>query len=118
METNSTLPTMTTTENASTAPQCCSDERRIDEHADRDEEDRREHVAHRPDELLDDLLLARLGDERARDERAERDGVAERKREQRGARSRSRCSRRASSPGGSSARQRARVAEPGAARRQ
>jgi hypothetical protein len=60
------------------------DQRRIDEHPHGDEENRGEDVAHRCHDVLDDLLLARLRDERAGDECPERDGVAEGEREQRG----------------------------------
>ena len=73
------LPTITTSVSTSDRDPVPRDQRRIDQHADRDEEDRREHVAHRLDQVLDRLRLARLGDERAGDERAERDRVAERR---------------------------------------
>jgi hypothetical protein len=50
----------------------------IDDHPDRHEEDRGEDVPERLDDPLDRLRHARLGDEDARDERPERDRVAQR----------------------------------------
>ena len=44
------------------------DHARVDQHADRDEEDRRENIAHRLHELLDRLFDARFGDQAAGDE--------------------------------------------------
>ena len=55
----------------------------VDEHAHRHEEDGREDVAHRLDERGDGLGLARLADQRPAQERAKRDRVAERARQQR-----------------------------------
>jgi hypothetical protein len=59
------------------------DEVRIDAHADGDEEHGREQVAQRAHELLDLALAPRLGHERAGQEGAERDRVAEGVRQQR-----------------------------------
>ena len=77
------MPTITTHGEHGDRPQCWRDQRRVDEHAHRDEEDRGEHVAHRLTSCSIVLALARLGDQRAGDERAERHRVAERLRQQR-----------------------------------
>ena len=60
-------------------------QRRVDEQADGDEEDRAEKVAHGMRQRLDLRDLPRLGDDRADQKRAERDAVLELHREQRDA---------------------------------
>src|ERR1700691_1627393 len=48
---------------------------RLEHHADRDEEDRTEHVAQRSDQMFYFVRLARLGNENAGKKRSEGDGV-------------------------------------------
>jgi hypothetical protein len=60
-----TLPTTTTSVKTTNGRPILRDEGGIDQHADRHEEDRREHVAHGSDEMLDSLAVARLRYQRA-----------------------------------------------------
>ena len=50
---------------------------RVDGHSDRHEEHRRKYVAERSNQASDDRPLSRLGDQRPREERSQRDRVLE-----------------------------------------